>query len=333
MYLANDLRDTEGDWFYWCFKAEGAQGKTLTFTFGEHDYVSYWGAAVSRDGENWTWSGRETAKPNGFTYTFGPDDDCLIFCHDMNYPYTRFERVAKELNLPVSVLTKSEQGRDVPLVRLGEEGPALLLTSRHHCCESTGTWVIEGMLREFAENPPSTFRVLAVPFVDLDGAVNGDQGKSRKPHDHNRDYIEHPIYKSTAAIMKLAESENILWDIDLHAPAHQGHEHDYIYLLRTDINANTLRETFSELLEKETKLCPEAFPFCHRFAFDWYYPNPGSCGYFFATRPGTRLACTIESTYAGNYWRKVSAESLIAFGRCAARAIRAATTYPCLPLK
>ena len=72
VYLANDLRDTEGDWFYWCFKAEGAQGKTLTFTFGEHDYVSYWGAAVSRDGENWTWSGRETAKPNGFTYTFAP---------------------------------------------------------------------------------------------------------------------------------------------------------------------------------------------------------------------------------------------------------------------
>jgi hypothetical protein len=29
---------------------------------------------------------------------------------------------------------------------------------------------------------------LVVPFVDKDGVEEGDQGKNRRPHDHNRDY-------------------------------------------------------------------------------------------------------------------------------------------------
>jgi len=32
VFLQNDMRDSTGDWFYWAFCVEGAQGKTLTFT-------------------------------------------------------------------------------------------------------------------------------------------------------------------------------------------------------------------------------------------------------------------------------------------------------------
>ena len=34
------------------------------------------------------------------------------------------------------------------------------------------------------------FKILCVPFVDFDGVVDGDQGKGRNSHDHNRDYCE-----------------------------------------------------------------------------------------------------------------------------------------------
>ena len=34
--LDNELRDTVGDWFYWAFCIEGAQGETLTFRFPEN---------------------------------------------------------------------------------------------------------------------------------------------------------------------------------------------------------------------------------------------------------------------------------------------------------
>jgi len=33
VYVQNELRDTIGDWFYWAFCVEGAQGQTLTFHF------------------------------------------------------------------------------------------------------------------------------------------------------------------------------------------------------------------------------------------------------------------------------------------------------------
>lgn len=32
-FLDSDLRDTEGDWFYWAFCIEGAGGRTVTFRF------------------------------------------------------------------------------------------------------------------------------------------------------------------------------------------------------------------------------------------------------------------------------------------------------------
>lgn len=322
VYLSNESRDTEGSYFYWAFRVEGAQGRTLHFSFGDRVYVSYWGAAVSTDRRTWRWSEGADHDGTGFTYRFSESEDLVYFAHDMNYPLERFLDFATEACLPLSTLVTSEGGRDVPMVRLGTEGPTLLLTSRHHCCESTGTYLLEGFLREFTRNPPKGFRVLAIPFIDIDGAVNGDQGKNRRPHDHNRDYIEHPVWRSTAALMKMAPGEDIQYHLDLHAPAHRGFEHDYVYLLRTPENDNLLREQFSQLLEEETLTHRESFPFCHAFAFDRYVANPGSCVYFFSHQPGMKLSATIESTYAGNYYRKVSMDNLVALGQCAARAMR-----------
>ena len=33
--VENELRDTQGDWFYWAFRVRGATGRTLTFDFGD----------------------------------------------------------------------------------------------------------------------------------------------------------------------------------------------------------------------------------------------------------------------------------------------------------
>ncbi len=325
--LDNELRDTGEDWFYWAFRVEGAQGRTLRFTFGEHRYVGYWGAAVSSDRKNWRWSEGANRGGTEFTYTFGEDETDLYFAHDMNYTAERFGELAEEKALPVSVLTRSEGGRDVPMVRLGTEGPTLLLTSRHHCCESTGTYLMEGFLREFAEHPPRGFRVLAIPFMDIDGVVNGDQGKGRRPHDHNRDYIDHPVWKSTAALMALIPGEQVRWHFDLHAPGIDGHEHDFAYMLCTPENNNPTRERFRKLLDEETYAHREAFPFVYDFAFGSYISNPGSCVSWVSRQPGVELAATIETTYAGNYEHRTSVDNLIALGRCAARALRTIAEY------
>ena len=59
-----------------------------------------------------------------------------------------------------------------------------------------------------------------VPFMDKDGVENGDQGKHRAPHDHNRDYTAE-IYTSVKAFKKLlvteSEGKQIVF-FDLHSP-------------------------------------------------------------------------------------------------------------------
>src|SRR5688572_25756500 len=43
--LRPDLRDTNGTWFYWCFRVRGAAGRTVTFNFTRYDPVGVRGPA------------------------------------------------------------------------------------------------------------------------------------------------------------------------------------------------------------------------------------------------------------------------------------------------
>src|SRR6187431_1858647 len=53
--LRPDLRDTNGDWFYWAFRVTGAAGRTLAFTFSSDRYSAR-GPAISTDGGGtWLW--------------------------------------------------------------------------------------------------------------------------------------------------------------------------------------------------------------------------------------------------------------------------------------
>ena len=81
----------------------------------------------------------------------------------------------------------------------------MILTSRHHACESTGSYVLEGVLDGLLQHPMENLQVICVPFVDYDGVVDGDQGKYRLPRDHECDYGRDvpPIYPETAAIRAL----------------------------------------------------------------------------------------------------------------------------------
>ena len=77
----------------------------------------------------------------------------------------------------------------------------------------------------------NSFEVFAVPFVDKDGVVDGDQGKNRRPHDHARDYGASPLYPEVGNIMKLVEKEKIDIVFDLHCPwIYQGCN-EYIYFV------------------------------------------------------------------------------------------------------
>jgi hypothetical protein len=87
------------------------------------------------------------------------------------------------------------------------------------------SYVLEGLLAAAATDSPAAnfvrrnVLILAVPFVDKDGVENGDQGKNRTPHDHNRDYLE-GLYPEVRAIRDLAHRHeaSLRVALDLHCP-------------------------------------------------------------------------------------------------------------------
>lgn len=318
-FLENELRDTEGDWFYWAFCVENAEAGSFVFEMQKHR-IGYFGPAVSTDLLHWEWLG--AGEENSFTYTF-KGGETLYFAHHMLYHADRFASFAQAHGLELLELCKSLGGRSVPCVQMGEGEISIFLTARHHACESTGSYVLEGVLSELCEHPLENARIFAVPFVDFDGVMNGDQGKSRRPHDHNRDYTDAPIYPEVAAILAHAEKHGVNYGFDFHSPWHKGGENDWVFAVRNMEEKIWKNDRFAALLEGEmTEDCMR-----YRAANDhppcigWNKPGPN----FSRTmnlRPECDLAFTLESAYFGEADNIVSPERLISLGRAFARAMK-----------
>ncbi len=297
-----ELRDTVGDWFFWCFRVRGAAGKTIKFKFPNNARVGYFGAAVSYDLKNWHWQ-YEDSGHNGseFEYSFAEDEDEVYFAHDMVYRPERFFRFANGHGFEIKEWCKSEKGRSVPYIEFGEGKETILLTARHHACESTGNYVLEGVLKALKNNLSDKFRVICVPFVDYDGVMDGDQGKNRNNHDHNRDYIESesPRYASVARIRELAECEKVRFAFDFHSPWHLGGANDTVFIPIKHYGDALKRITrFSNIFEEAS--ADSGFP---HFAYDNFLPDVdwnkygAPCFGTFWGRRGAELSFTLETAY------------------------------------
>ena len=140
--------------------------------------------------------------------------------------------LAKHPHLQRTILTQSRKGRNVPLVTVGSAGATLAfaVTARHHAMEATASWVMEGMMEAAAADTAegewicSNLYSIFVPFMDIDGVEDGDPGKNRHPHDHNRDYIAE-LYPEVKAFKNLIRNETAskkLVYFDLHSPQVRG---------------------------------------------------------------------------------------------------------------
>ncbi|MBQ2967437.1 MAG: hypothetical protein IJE10_04865 [Clostridia bacterium] len=306
VYLKNQLRDTEGDWFYWAFCVEGAQGQPLTFQM-EKNRVGYFGPAVSHDLKTWEWLNQVDGEC--FIYTFKEDEDKVYFAHNMLYHPSHFMEFCAKNQLKTEEFCKTKKGRSVPCYRFGAGEQTVLLTARHHACESTGNYVLEGVL-EVLLNTPLPFKVVCVPFMDYDGVVDGDQGKQRMPHDHNRDYVptNAPIYPETAEIRRIVAEEDVLFGFDFHSPWHKGGEHDNVYIVQGCLEAVDRYDTFAEIFEENIT------PDCLKYeAKNDLKPNTGwnkLGNHTFSSHVQAKghMAFTLETTYFGTPDNRFTAE-------------------------
>ncbi len=326
--LAPDMRDSSIDWFYWHFCVEGAQGKTLRFVFSPSQWVGPFGAAVSRDGIEWAFSDTASPDQKSFAYTFGQAEDTVFFCHDMHYSPKRFDRAADRLGLTVFPFCRSKTGREVPAVMLGDGTEWILLTSRHHCCESTGTYVMEGMLAEYTKRPIPGTRLLAIPFMDMDGVVMGDQGKCRRPHDHNRDYADESRYPEVAAVRAFAAEHPVRWALDLHSPNHMGGRSGTCYSVCPNDRMSHAMRRFGARLAIKTREIKDCMAYEQKndveVGQEWNVESPGLCSFsrYFALLHGIKLAHTLETTYFGTAGNRVSQARLVTLGRAMMETLR-----------
>ena len=326
VYLERELRDTEGDWFYWAFCAEGFAGQTVTFRFPSNHRVGRFGAAVSHDLAGWHWS--ESGSGDSFNYTFGEDENKVCFAHNMLYHPARFDAFCRANRLMPEVFCKSVKGRDLPAVRFGDGERWILLTARHHACEATGSYVLEGVTEALLFLLPPGYSILVVPFVDYDGVVDGDQGKNRRPYDHNRDYTDAPIYEAVRKMMDFGRENDLCCTFDFHSPWHMGAENDHVFFSRSTEVMEPFTDRFGEYLKKATA----GNELKYTGAWDvgpnekWNDENSPNSKNYFSKQPGVHLSVTMETPYFGVEDGKVSQSAMLelgrAFGRCIADWLR-----------
>lgn len=353
VHLRPDLRDTKGNWFYWCFSVSGAANRKLTFHFGEYSVLTTNGAAVSSDcGATWCWLGAESTSGNCFTYEFAENATKVRFC--LAFPYLEenlnsfLQEYENNRYLSVETLCVSEQGREIESLRVGcldsEPLGKILITCRHHCCEMMANYVLEGIMRSVLDaDSKSTrhlrdnFEFMIIPFVDKDGVETGDQGKNRRPHDHNRDYGDASIYNSIKSLKKRV----VKWAdgklkivLDLHCPYVSGDGNENIYIVGSESDSIWRgQQAFSKILEQISSKA-DSLPFSSTdnipFGEGWNSPSNFSTGKSFTKWigeiiPEIKLVTTIEIPYAKAGGIDITPATAAQFGAILAESISCLT--------
>jgi len=319
-FVRINYRDS-APWCYWAFKVCGAAGKRITFEFGE-DAVGYCGAAVSHDGKSWHWSESdryhaEQSERFYFTYSFSEQEEEVYFAHNMLYQPEEFEKIDF---MEKSVLCVDSDGTPVPLAAMGEGENVILMTARHHACEAPANYILEGVLRELYQKLPENCRILTVPFVDMAGVLAGDQGKGRKPHDHNRDYIDDSIYPTVRAIKELIAKENIKFVFDFHSPCHLGSGNDSTSLVNAYESMRPEMNRLSKLFAGE--MTNDCFIFRDGRITWREQPLEGTFSAYCGGQDKVEFVATIENPYFGEPGNIMTQANYLATGRAFGRAIK-----------
>ncbi|GMV92402.1 MAG: hypothetical protein AMXMBFR82_21800 [Candidatus Hydrogenedentota bacterium] len=350
VYLHQDLRDTEGWWFYWSFEVRGAAERTMTFRFTNRNVIGTRGPAVSLDeGLTWSWLGNETVGEfDGgveFTYSFSADQEAVRFAFAMPYQRSDLDRFlapyAGNKYLETGVLASTRNGRDVTRLRVGaievEPRYRIMLTARHHSCESMASYIVEGILQSILADTEdgAWFRenveVLVIPLMDTDGVEDGDQGKNRKPRDHGRDYEGESIYPEVAALRAFVpewSSGRLRIAMDIHCPYIRGEHNEVVYLVgSSDPGIWEEQQRFSRILESlpEPGLpfrSADNLPFGTAWNTGANYTAGTAMPQWAAGLDGVHLATAIEVPYANVGDTTVTPANARAFGHALATAMR-----------
>ncbi|MEX0716254.1 MAG: M14 family zinc carboxypeptidase [Planctomycetaceae bacterium] len=369
IHVHQDLRDTAGNWFYWQFRVTGAAGRNLTVQFTQSNPIGARGPAVSADGgRTWEWLGREAVQGKSFRCAVPADAKEIRFCFAFPYQDADLQafirrhttrhvdapRGNRTVELPVAwdnphlkveSLCRTRKGRNVELLRVGrldgEAAHRVALTCRHHSCEMMASYALEGIIDEVLSDSEEGkwlrehVEFFIVPMMDKDGVEDGDQGKNRKPHDHNRDYEGDGIYPEVRAVkekLPVWSAGKLRFAMDMHCPwisggLGEGGNETVFFVGGPEEEIWREVGRFSKLLE-ETRTGPIVYDRRNNLPFGKSWNTVAQVGNrkafsrWAATIPGVEFAATIEIAYANANGKAVTDDSARALGHDLARTLR-----------
>ncbi len=172
-----------------------------------------------------------------------------------------------------------------------------------------------------------------VPFVDKDGVEEGDQGKSRRPHDHSQDYAAPCLYPEVRALRELVpgwSGRKLRMALGLHCPGHRGEVHERIHFVGMADERRWRRVgEFSEMLER-VRRGPLPYHKGNNLAFgeDWNTEaappgeEPKRFSDWMVRVAAAELGVTLEVPYANAQGAAVTGETARGLGRDLAAAIQ-----------
>jgi hypothetical protein len=335
VFLRQDWQSSREWWFYWHFRVRGAQECNLRFQFTDGDVFGGCGPCVCRDRQNWYWLGRDAVKDNGFSFAFGDGDNEVYFAFCFPYYRANWQKLFRGGEEVPQTLCLSEQNRPVEHIVASSQSRSkfALFTARTHACETMANFVLEGVMESW--RLPNKDEIIGsdylrehidlhvIPFMDKDGVENGEQGKNRKPHDHNRDFTNSPLYASTRALMEQAPTwgECVLY-LDLHCPWIRGGRNEELFFLGLPPENHAELQRFMEILQA-TQSGPLRFDARHTImpGQEWYQSDAPTAARWARNALSPKIATTLEIPYVLAGGEMMTPDKARLFGKDLGRAI------------
>ena len=179
---------------------------------GKAAYIEGWEdyqAVTSYDREHWF---RVPTSYDGesLTITLTPEYDSVYFAYFSPYSYERHQdllhNAQMHLDCQLQVLGQTIDGRDMSLLKIGEEGEGkrtIWLTARQHPGETMAEWFIEGFIDRLLDEDDGVARALLnkavfyiVPNMNPDGSVRGHLRTNAVGANLNREWLTPSMERS-----------------------------------------------------------------------------------------------------------------------------------------
>jgi hypothetical protein len=220
---------------WWNFKLTGIEaGKPVTLVVTGMSFAIADRATISLDGKTWHHSAPGKVEKGKVTYSLTFEQDHAWIAWGPPFQLTHAEAlIAKAVQHGGKAFEfcKSNGGRSVPAVRFDPATPGkyrgLWVHARQHAWESGSSWVCSGFVNWLFSDESKALRentrIIIVPIMDVDNVEIGAGGKDQVPHDHNRDWMDKPLYAAVrtaqAMITEMNAANEFDLFIDLHNPA------------------------------------------------------------------------------------------------------------------